>query len=252
MADWLGLPRLASAHGGQIDQLIGVIHIIMFVLFIGWGAFFAFILMKFRKGNHPKADYTGVKSHFSSYIEGAIAIIEVILLVGFSIPLWAKVVVATPSEAESTVVRVVAQQFQWNCHYPGPDKTFGRVDVKLMDDATNPVGLDREDPAGKDDVWTINQLHLPVNKPALIYLSTKDVIHSFALQEMRVKQDVIPGMRIPVSWTPTVPGDYEISCAQLCGLGHYRMRGFMTIHTPETFKAWEDEKQADLNPAPES
>lgn len=252
MTDWLGLPRLASAHGGQIDQLIGVIHIIMFVLFIGWGAFFAFILMKFRRGKNPKADYTGVKSHFSSYIEGAIAVIEVILLVGFSIPLWAKVVVQTPSEAESTVVRVVAQQFQWNCHYPGPDGKFGRVDVTLMDDQTNPVGLDREDPAAKDDITTINQLHLPVNKPALVYLSSKDVIHSFALQEMRVKQDVIPGMMIPVSWTPTVAGDYEISCAQLCGLGHYRMRGFLTIHEPASFKAWEDQKQAEMAPEPES
>jgi cytochrome c oxidase subunit 2 len=252
MFDWLGLPRLASAHGGQIDQLIGVIHIIMFVLFIGWGAFFAFILMKFRKGAHPKADYTGVKSHFSSYIEGAVAVVEVILLVGFSIPLWAKVVVSTPSEAESTVVRVVAQQFQWNCHYAGPDGKFGRVAVDLMDDQTNPVGLDREDPAAKDDVWTINQLHLPVDKPALIYLSTKDVIHSFFLPEMRVKQDAIPGMRIPVSWTPTVTGEYEIACAQLCGLGHYRMRGYMTIHTPEAYQAWMDEKQAELNPAPES
>ena len=252
MFDWLGLPRLASAHGGQIDQLIGVLHIIMFVLFIGWGAFFAFILMRFRKGKHPKADYTGVKSHFSSYIEGAIAVVEVILLVGFSIPLWAKVVVQTPSEAESTVVRVVAQQFQWNCHYPGPDGIFGQVSVDSMDDATNPIGLMRSDPSGKDDVWTINQLHLPVNKPALVYLTSKDVIHSFALNEMRVKQDIIPGMRIPVAWTPTVTGEYEIACAQLCGLGHYRMRGFMTIHTPETFKAWQDEKQAELNPAPES
>ncbi len=252
MFDWLGLPRLASAHGGQIDQLIGVLHIIMFVLFIGWGAFFAFILMRFRKGKHPKADYTGVKSHFSSYIEGAIAVVEVILLVGFSIPLWAKVVVQTPSEAESTVVRVVAQQFQWNCHYPGPDGIFGQVSVDSMDDATNPIGLMRSDPSGKDDVWTINQLHLPVNKPALVYLTSKDVIHSFALNEMRVKQDIIPGMRIPVAWTPTVTGEYEIACAQLCGLGHYRMRGYMTIHTPEAFQQWLDEKQAELNPAPES
>lgn len=252
MYDWLGLPRLASAHGGQIDQLIGFIHIVMFVLFIGWGAFFAFLLVRFRKGAHPKANYTGVKSHFSSYIEGAVAVVEVILLVGFSIPLWAKVVVQTPSEEESTVVRVVAQQFQWNCHYPGPDGKFGPIDVKLMDDQTNPIGLNREDPAGKDDVWTINQLHLPVNKPVLIYLSSKDVIHSFSLPEMRVKQDIIPGMQIPISWTPTVTGDYEIACAQLCGLGHYRMRGYMTIHTPEAFQQWLGEKQAELNPAPES
>lgn len=252
MYDWLGLPRLASAHGGQIDQLIGFIHIVMFTLFIGWGAFFAFLLVRFRKGAHPKANYTGVKSHFSSYIEGVVAVVEVILLVGFSIPLWAKVVVQTPTEEESTVVRVVAQQFQWNCHYPGPDGKFGPIDVKLMDDQTNPIGLNREDPAGKDDVWTINQLHLPVNKPVLIYLSSKDVIHSFSLPEMRVKQDIIPGMQIPISWTPTVTGDYEIACAQLCGLGHYRMRGYMTIHAPEAFQQWLDEKQAELNPAPES
>lgn len=251
MFDWLGLPPLASAHGGQIDQLIGVIHIIMFALFIGWGAFFAFILMRFRKSAHPKADYTGVKSHFSSYIEGAVAVVEVILLVGFSIPLWAKVVVATPTEAESTVVRVVAQQFQWNIHYPGPDGTFGPTSVELMDDQTNPVGLDRNGPFGKDDITTINQLHLPANKPALIYLSTKDVIHSFALQEMRVKQDAVPGMQIPVSWTPVVPGEYEITCAQLCGLGHYRMRGYLTIHSGDSFQQWLDEKQAELNPEPE-
>lgn len=252
MYDWLGLPRLASAHGGQIDQLIGVVHIIMFALFIGWGAFFAFILVRFRKGAHPEANHSGVKSHFSTYMEGAIAVVEVILLVGFSIPLWAKVVVQTSSEAESTVVRIVAQQYQWNCHYPGPDGIFGRVAVDSMDDATNPVGLMRSDPAGKDDVWTINQLHLPVDKPVLIYLSSKDVIHSFSLPEMRVKQDIIPGIQTPTSWTPTVTGDYEISCAQLCGLGHYRMRGYMTIHTPEAFQQWLDEKQAELNPAPES
>lgn len=252
MFDWLGLPRLASAHGGQIDQLIGFLHIIMFVLFVGWGTFFIYTLFRFRKSAHPKADPTGVRSHFSSYIEGAVAVVEVILLVGFSIPLWAKVVVALPSESEATVVRVVAQQFQWNCHYPGPDAKFGRIDVKLMDDQTNPIGLDREDPAGKDDVWTINQLHLPVNKPVLIYLSSKDVIHSFGIPEMRVKQDVIPGMQVPLSWTPILEGEYQIACAQLCGLGHYRMRGFVTVETPEAYQQWLDGKQAELNPAPES
>jgi cytochrome c oxidase subunit 2 len=95
-------------------------------------------------------------------------------------------------------------------------------------------------------------MHLPVNKPALVYLSSKDVTHSFSLPEMRVKQDVVPGMRIPVSWTPTLPGEYQIACAQLCGLGHYRMRGFLTIETPEQYQIWLDGKQAELNPAPES
>lgn len=252
MFDWLGLPKLASAHGGQIDQLVGFVHILMFVLFIGWGAFFIYLLVRFRKGKHPKADAVGVRSHFSSYVEGLVALVEVVLLLGFSIPLWAKVVVKTPAESEATVVRVVAQQFQWNIHYPGPDGKFGRVDVKLMDDQTNPVGLDREDPDAKDDITTINQLHLPVDKPVLVYLSSKDVIHSFSLPEMRVKQDVIPGMRIPVSWTPTLIGEYQIACAQLCGLGHYRMRGFVTIETAEQFQIWMDGKQAELSPSPES
>lgn len=252
MVDWLGLPRLASAHGGQIDQLIGLVHWLMFALFIGWGIFFVFMLIRFRKGAHPKADHVGVRSHFSSYAEGAVAIIEVVLLLGFSIPLWAKVVVELPKEADATVVRVVAQQFQWNVHYPGPDGKFGRIDVKLMDDQTNPIGLDREDPAGKDDIWTINQMHLPVNKPVLVYLSSKDVIHSFGIPEMRVKQDIIPGMSVPLSWTPIMPGEYQIACAQLCGLGHYRMRGFVTVETSEQYQVWLDGKQAELNPAPES
>jgi cytochrome c oxidase subunit 2 len=163
-----------------------------------------------------------------------------------------------PPEHESVVVRVVGEQFAWNIHYPGPDGAFGRTDISRIDLQTNPLGLDRSDPAAKDDITTINQLHLPVGVPALIELTSKDVIHSFALQEMRVKQDVIPGMMIPVWFVPTVTTEdmrertgnpefgYEISCAQLCGLGHYRMRGFMTIHTPEAFEAWMQEQQAQL------
>jgi cytochrome c oxidase subunit 2 len=152
-------------------------------------------------------------------------------------------------------VRVVAQQFAWNVHYPGPDGVFGKSDVTLVDEATNPLGLDPADPASKDDVTTVNQLHLPVGKPALIELSSKDVIHSFDLAEFRVKQDAVPGMSIPVWFVPTVTTDamrqrkgnpefnYEIACAQLCGLGHYRMRGYVTIDTPEAFQQWLVEQQ---------
>ena len=95
--------------------------------------------------------------------------------------------------------------------------------------AENPLGLDRSDPAAKDDFNSINQLALPVNKPVIIHLSSKDVIHSFSLIQMRVKQDTIPGESIPVWFTPTMIGDWEINCSQLCGLGHYRMRGFYSI-----------------------
>ena len=102
----------------------------------------------------------------------------------------------------------------------------------------NALGLDRNDPDGKDDITTINQLNLPVDKPILVHLSSKDVIHSFGLIEMRVKQDAIPGMDIPVWFIPNKTGEFEIACSQLCGLGHYRMRGFVSVKTQADYDAW--------------
>ncbi len=234
----LGLPPDASAHGAQIDLIIFLVHILMVVLFIGWGIFFVIALTRFRKSKNPAANYHGVKSHVSSYLEIAVAVIEVILLVGFSIPFWSKVVNALPDEKDAVVIHIVAEQFAWNIHYPGPDGVFGRTSSKLVDKQTNPLGLDRTDPNSADDIATINQLHLPVNKPALIYLTSKDVIHCFSVPLMRAKQDVIPGMKMPVWFTPVKTGSYEIACAQLCGLGHYRMKGFLTVESQETFDQW--------------
>ena len=212
------------------------------------------MLVRFRKKRNPVADHAGVTSHTSTWLEVAVAVAEAVLLVGLSMPLWADRVEHLPPPGESTRVRVVAEQFAWNVHYPGPDGVFGRTDVKLIDLQSNPLGLDREDPAAKDDVTTINQLHLPVDRPALLTLTSKDVIHSFALQEMRIKQDVVPGVAIQVWFVPKVTTDemrsrngnpefnYEISCAQLCGLGHYRMRGYVTIESPEGFQKWMDDQ----------
>jgi cytochrome c oxidase subunit 2 len=125
---------------------------------------------------------------------------------------------------------------------------FGRTDVKLVN-ADNPLGLDRTDPNAKDDITTINQLNLPINRPVLVHLSSKDVIHSFAVYEMRVKQDAIPGMSIPVWFIPNRAGEYEIACSQLCGLGHFRMRGFVTIQSAEAFQKWFDDQEKELRPA---
>lgn len=258
MTNWLGLPPLASQHGAALDHALGLVHVLMLVLFVGWGAFFVYLIVRFRRKRHPVADYSGVTSHSSTWLEVAVAVAEAVLLVGFSMPLWADRVERFPKPAEATRLRVVAEQFAWNFHYPGPDGIFGRTDPKLIDLQSNPLGLDRSDPAAKDDVTTVNQLHIPVGKPVLIQLTSKDVIHSFALQDMRVKQDAVPGMMIPVWFVPSVTTDemrertgdpnfgYEISCAQLCGLGHYRMRGYVTVETPEAFQAWIDDQEAQL------
>ena len=245
MYEFLQIPLQASAHAAQIDQMTVVVHWLMLILFVGWGGFFLFTLVRFRQGAHPKADYHGVKSHFSKYLEIGVGIIESVLLVAFAIPAWAARVDAFPAETESTVVRVVAEQFAWNVHYPGSDGQFGRTDIKLVN-ANNPLGLDRTDPAAKDDFNSINQLALPVDKPAIIHLSSKDVIHSFSLIQMRVKQDAVPGINIPVWFTPTMTGDWEINCSQLCGLGHYRKRGFYSIKTQADYEAWLKEQAAGL------
>lgn len=232
------LPALASSHGHEIDFMIYIVHVLMGALFVGWGFFFIFALVKFNKWANPKANYAGVQSHASSSIEAAVAIIEVILLVGFSIPFWAKQVNALPNRPDALEIHVVAQQFAWNIHYAGPDGKFGKTSLKFFDAQSNPMGLDPSDPNGKDDVVTLNQLHLPVGRTAIIHLSSRDVMHSFFLPEMRVKQDTIPGLSIPTWFTPTKTGKFEIGCAQLCGNGHYRMKGFLTVETPEAFDKW--------------
>jgi cytochrome c oxidase subunit 2 len=248
MEKWLGMPVQASTHAAQIDQMTVLVHWLMLVLFVGWAAFFLFVLFRFRAGANPRADYAGAKGKFAKSTEIAVAVIEVVLLVGYAIPAWAIRVKAFPSENEALVVRVVGEQFAWNVHYRGPDGKFGRTDLKLVT-ADNPLGLDRTDPDAKDDVTTINQLNLPVDRPVLVQLSSKDVIHSFGLIEMRVKQDAIPGMTMPVWFIPNRVGEYEIACSQLCGLGHFRMRGFVTIQSQADFTKWFDDQEKELRPA---
>jgi cytochrome c oxidase subunit 2 len=248
MLKLLGMPVQASTHAAELDQMSVLVHWLMLIMFVGWGLFFIFVLFRFRKSANPKASYTGAKGKISKGTEVAVAIIEVILLVFYAIPAWAKRVKAFPSESEAVVVRVIAEQFAWNIQYPGPDGKFGRTDIKLVS-ADNPIGLDRRDPAAKDDITTINQLNLPVDRAVLVHLSSKDVIHSFGLFEMRVKQDAIPGMQIPVWFIPNRIGEYEIACSQLCGLGHFRMRGFVTIQSAADFQKWFDDQEKELRPA---
>jgi cytochrome c oxidase subunit II len=245
MAEFLKMPIQASAHAAEIDQMTVLVHWLMAVLFIGWGAYFIFVLFRFRRGANPAASYTGAKGKISKGTEVAVALIEVVLLIFYAIPAWAKRVKAFPSENEAVVVRIVAEQFAWNVQYPGPDRRFGRTDIKLIS-ADNPLGLDRSDAAAKDDITTINQLNLPIDRPVLVHLSSKDVIHSFGLIEMRVKQDAVPGMSMPVWFIPNRLGEYEISCSQLCGLGHFRMRGFITVQNQADYDKWFNDQQREL------
>jgi len=261
------MPIVASKMGHLGDELNGWVHILMFILIIGWGVFFIYCLFRFSSSNNPKANYHGVTNHYSSYVEIGIVVFEALLLIGFAIPGYNAVKYDKIDDLNHDIeVRIVAQQFAWNIHYPGADGKFGMTKLNLVDEETNPLGLDREG-YGADDITTINQLHLPVNKMIKLYISSKDVIHSFSLPEMRIKQDAVPGMQIPIYFTATMTteeflkvikgtprdgymdingkpsgGGYEIACAQLCGNSHYKMRGFMTIYDEENYTKWLSEE----------
>ena len=236
---------LASEHGQQVDDLIIYVHWLMIVLFVGWLAYFAYTLFRFHRSRNPKADYFGVKNHASNYIEGAVALVEGILLVGVAVPFWAQAVDKFPKESESTRVQVVAQQFAWNVRYPGKDGIFGKQDMHFVT-SENVFGVDPADPNGKDDVQTLNEIHVPFvkgadgkAKPVIIYISSKDVVHSFKVIALRITQDAIPGMRIPTWFRPTQEGRFQINCAQLCGNGHSQMSGgFLVVESQEACDKW--------------
>ena len=237
MADWLGLPIAAASDADVLDHEMVLVHGLMAVLFLAWGAFFLYTLIRFRRSAHPVAVYERRNGWWILAIGGVVLAAEIVLLAFFSIPAWTARLAAFPAENSSTVVRVVAEQFAWNVHYAGDDGRFGRTALPFLG-PENPLGLDPTDPAGRDDVVTVNELHLPVSKPAIVYLSSKDVVHSFTLPQMRIKQDAIPGQVQPVWFTPTVTGAWEIACSQLCGLGHYRMKGFYVIQSESDFHEW--------------
>ena len=255
LSQYLGLPINSASHGLMIDYMIGWVHWLMLLLFVGWGIYLIIAVFKFNAKANPTADYHGVQSHYSKYAEYGVIIFEAFLLIGLSIPLYSQIKTTLPND-DVYHIRVISQQFAWNIHYPGEDGKFGNSDINLVDEESNPIGLVR-DGNGADDIVTINQMHLPVNKQIMIHLSSKDVIHSFGIPEMRIKQDAIPGMTIPFFFTPTMTSaeffdeikgsaregkGYEIACAQLCGNSHYRMRGFVTVESEDEFNAWLEEE----------
>lgn len=259
MLNFLGMPPQASADAPHLDHVLILEHWGIFAIGLFFLGYLLFVLFRFRAGANPQASHAGMKSLWSVYLVLAIAAAEGVLLVAYEIPFWRERTRNFPPAGEATVVRVIADQFSWNVHYPGADGQFGRVDIALIG-PDNPLGLDRRDAPARDDITLINQMTVPVNRPVLVHLSSKDVVHSFGIYEMRVKQDANPGFDTPVWFVPTVTTadmrlrlhrpdfQYEISCSQLCGLGHFRMRGFLNVVTAEEYRAFLAEEARGLTP----
>ena len=243
MQEWL--PAAASGHASALDAVLLSVHAHMLLIFAGWLALFVIALVKFRKGATPEPSPHGMRGTWAAIAIGLVIVGDVIILATMALPSWASRNAPPPAGVQPIEIRVTAEQFAWNIHYPGPDGVFGRTGQAFIS-ASNPVGIDRSDPAAADDIGVLNVLMLPVYRTAVIQLTSRDVIHSFTLNEMRVKQDATPGMTARVWFTPIATGDWEIACSQLCGLGHYRMRGEYHVVDQAAWDKWQAEEVARL------
>ena len=237
---FLLMPENVSVHGVYIDALIVLLHIVMLIIFLGWGTYFVYALIRFSRKNNQKK-VKPVTGKIAKKVEIAIVATEIALLVFLSIPIWSKYIANMPEGDDVMKVRIVAQQFAWNIHYPGEDGEFGLTDPELVDTLENPIGIDYDDPNAYDDIVTIGDFYFPIHRDVVIELSSMDVIHSLFVPELRIKQDTIPGMQIPVTFYAKKEGEFEIACAQLCGIGHYRMRGRAFAVSEEEFDEWLEE-----------
>jgi cytochrome c oxidase subunit 2 len=224
---------LASEHGAQIDRLFLITFVIISIAFVLVHGLLALFIWRYRDRGERAAYW-----HDHRTLELAYTIVPAIVLLILTLMaarLWAQV--HSPAPEGALVVDVRAEQFAWRARYPGPDGRLGRINARDFNARTNPLALDRADPAGRDDI-VATELHLAVNRPAEIRLRAKDVLHSFFVPAFRFKQDAVPGITINTWFVPTKPGRYEIACAELCGAGHYIMRGTVVVETQEQLNAW--------------
>jgi cytochrome c oxidase subunit 2 len=232
-------PPVASAHGGSIDSLFMAVLIVSGIAFILVQGALGFFVARYGSNGNERASYWHDNPKAEAFLLITTAVILTVL-VFMGQRVWASIYFSD-QPADATIIQVTGEQFSWTFHYPGADAQFGRTDTKLIT-STNSIGLDRDDPVAKDDVVSQNVLHVPLGKAVRVRLRSKDVIHSFFLPNFRVKQDAVPGMAIEVWFTPTKAGQYEVACAELCGLAHYRMKGFLTVdESQEAFNKWLEE-----------
>ena len=209
---WL-LPESFSTFGPDVDAIYYVILWITGIVFVVTEALLLYFIVRYRHKEGRQAAY----DHGSTKLEIAWTMVPLVIVVGIGFAskgVWDRMKVDVPAGAMEVIV--VAKQFEWNVTYPGPDGSLGST----------------------DDFTVRNQIHVPVNQPVLVHLRSEDVLHSFFLPELRVKQDAVPGMDIPVWFEATQAGEYVLGCAELCGNGHTTMDGTLTVHSAADYEAW--------------
>ncbi|HVA94969.1 MAG TPA: cytochrome c oxidase subunit II [Candidatus Dormibacteraeota bacterium] len=241
MAKIWWFPPAITAVGHEIDGQFALTFLITGVIFVLAQIALAYTLFRFRDRGQKVTYFEG-----NNTMEVVWTLVTLVLFVGLGLyaqNAWAQVhfMGAAPG---ALPIEVTAEQFAWNFRYAGPDGKFGRESSDLVSASTgNPVGLDPNDPASKDDV-VVPVMAVPVNRQVELIIRSEDVTHSFFVRELRLKQDAVPGMDIHMHFTATVPGVYEIACAELCGLGHYRMHSTLTVMSQADFNEWMKQQEA--------
>ena len=239
------LPVQASAAAAGIDHHFVVSFLLMGPVFVAAQLALGYLAWKFRAGSKSKVQY----SHGNSTLEAIWTVLTAVLFVGMNLmssSIWASERFRA-AEANAVHVEVTGMQFAWYFRYAGPDGKFGVTKPELEDASAGgeaALGLDPKDPASKDDVVS-GIMVVPVNREIEVILRSHDVIHSFFVPAMRFKQDAVPGLAIHMHFTPIETGEFEIACAELCGLGHYKMHGIVKVVSQEEFDKWLAAREAE-------
>ena len=227
-----------ASNWGLIDFTVDITFVVTGIVFVAANLFMAYCLIRFRHTEGRRADYEPENTKLELWLT-AITTVGVIAMLAPGLVVWGQFVTVPEEAAE---FEAVGQQWHWSFRFPGEDNVFGDVSVRHITE-DNAFGIDPEDPAGQDDILVASPIvHLPVDQPVQAWLRSKDVLHNFAVPQFRVKMDLVPG-HVTYTWfTPTVVGEYEILCEELCGLAHFGMRGRVVVDERPEFEAWLDEQ----------
>lgn len=234
------LPEAINLHARSWDTHFAATMWIIGAVFLAAQLALAWAILRYRSSAPPAPESGSHGNNRLEWIWTTAAAILFVGLTGLSTAIWAGVHL-DGADPNALRIEAVAKQFAWNFRYAGPDGKFGRTKLELINDANgNPFGLDDTDPAGRDDL-AVAALRVPAGRPIVLLLRSRDVIHNFFVREMRIKQDLVPGMEIPLHFTADKPGTYEVACSELCGLGHHQMRTQFIVLEPAAFAQWQRE-----------
>jgi cytochrome c oxidase subunit 2 len=228
-----------ASNWGSMDTTIIITFWVTGIVFIGVILFMAYCVYRFRYRPDRRAEYEPENTKLEVWLTGLTAI-GVVILLAPGLFIWNQFVTVPDGAAE---VEVVGAQWQWSYRYPGADGVLGTSNVRNIT-GDNPFGLNPDDPDGQDDILVdSDDLHLPIGKPVNILLRSIDVLHDFYVPQFRAKMDMVPGL-VTFFWlTPTRTGTFDVLCAELCGSGHYAMRGKVVVEEQAAFDAWLAEQQ---------